>query len=203
MNIELQLTDSSSGSSSRDDSFEQTSPQKNQQEQQHPQENEDEEVSILRLPRIELSRRQYMGLLVGMLPTVLFAFEMVDEWCHVCLDDVEIDVYFFTAAFCGGIGAVLFGEDSKHWHARLIGGSIAALGSLFTIWMLLSSVSSKLGLLFVVLGLVGAMPGFVAYYVIKIMTHECFLTGPSDDFDAEYSTLSLTEPLAEEFTVDP
>jgi hypothetical protein len=202
MNIELQPTDLSGSSHDVDDEMD-FHHHRRPQDQQSPQQqnalskDQDGEVGIIRLPRIQLSRRQYVGLLVGIFPVVLFAFEMVDEWCHLCLDDVEIDAYFFTAAFCGGVGAVLVGEDSKYWHARMIGGGIAACGSLGLIFLLLSSnVSSKLGILFFLI--VGAMPGFVAYYIIKITTHECFLTGPSDDFDAEYSTLSLTEPLTEE-----
>jgi hypothetical protein len=197
MNIELQATDSSgsAGDENAHDSSLAQSPEipsnsitesTNSMMKEHP-------VS----PRRRLSCRQRLGLLIGIVPVVLFSFEMVDEWCHVCLDDVEIDAYFFTAAFCGGLGAVMYGTSMDYWHARMVGGAISALGALFTIWLLLSSISSNLGFLFLFLGILGSMPGFLAYFLVMILTDECFLTRyGDDDYDHDYAP--LTTPLTDD-----
>jgi hypothetical protein len=197
MNIELQATDSSgsAGDENAHDSGLAGSPERpsnsiaastNSMMKEHPVP-----------PRRRLSCRQRLGLLIGIFPVVLFSFEMVDEWCHVCLDDVEIDAYFFTAAFCGGLGAVMYGTNMDYWHARMVGGAISALGSLFTIWLLLSSISSNLGYLFLLLGILGSMPGFLAYFLVMILTDECFLTRyDDDDYDHDYAP--LTTPLTDD-----
>jgi hypothetical protein len=136
---------------------------------------------FLPLRRRSLSTRQKIALAIGILPVGIFALEMIPERCQVCLEDVELDAYFFTAAICGGLASVLFGWED-YWMARFCGGSIAALGSLFTIWMLLQSIPSNLAFLFVFIGILGAMPGFVAYFIVKIMSDECYVSD-IDDYD--------------------
>lgn len=200
MNIELQATDSSSESTGDDNTNVHDSSLTESPES--PSNNsivESSNNTVMKEhpvpPRRRLSCRQRLGLLIGIVPVVLFSFEMVDEWCHVCLDDVEIDAYFFTVAFCGGIGAVMYGTSMDYWHARMVGGAISALGSLFTIWMLLSSISTNLGFLFLFLGILGAMPGFLAYFLIMILTDECFLTRfDDDDYDHDYAPLTTPPP---------
>jgi hypothetical protein len=196
MNIELQATDSSgsAGDENAHDSSLAASPESPSNSIVDSTNNMMKEHTVP--PRRRLSCRQRLGLLIGIVPVVLFSFEMVDEWCHVCLDDVEIDAYFFTAAFCGGLGAVMYGTSMDYWHARMVGGAISALGSLFTIWLLLSSISSNLGFLFLFLGILGAMPGFLAYFLVLILTDECFMTR-SDDDDFDYDYAPLTTPLTD------
>ena len=194
MNIELQATDSSgsTGDENVHDSSLEGSPESPSNSIAESTNDMMKENPVT--PRRRLSCRQRLGLLIGIVPVVLFSFEMVDEWCHVCLNDVEIDAYFFTAAFCGGLGAVMYGTSMEYWHARMMGGAISALGSLFTIWLLLSSISSNLGFLFLFLGILGAMPGLVSYFLVMILTDECFLTR-SDDDDYDYDYAPLTTPL--------
>ena len=194
MNIELQATDSSgsTGDENVHDSSLEGSPESPSNSIAESTNDMMKENPVT--PRRRLFCRQRLGLLIGIVPVVLFSFEMVDEWCHVCLNDVEIDAYFFTAAFCGGLGAVMYGTSMEYWHARMMGGAISALGSLFTIWLLLSSISSNLGFLFLFLGILGAMPGLVAYFLVMILTDECFLTR-SDDDDYDYDYAPLTTPL--------
>jgi hypothetical protein len=131
-------------------------------------------------PRRRTSLRQKIALFTGIVPVCVFALEMIPERCHVCIDGVELDAYFFTAAFCGGLGAVLYGDSLDYWMARVVGGSIGALGSLFTIWMLLQSIASNLAFLFVFVGILGAMPGFVAYFIVKILSDECYVSDLDD-----------------------
>lgn len=132
------------------------------------------------------SCRQLIGLAMGFIPVMIFALEMIPERCNICLPDVELDAYFFTAAICGGLGAVLFGNGSNnnnivdYWMARAIGGAIAALGSLFTIWMLLQSIDSNLAFLFIFVGILGAMPGLVTYFLIKIISDICYVSDVND-----------------------
>jgi hypothetical protein len=180
----IELTDSNeySAPSSEDD-------EEHQEESENPI---SQKVHIT--PRWRLKWRQRIGLLIGIFPVVVFAFEAIPERCNVCMEGVTLDSYFFTAAICGGIGAVLYGDNSDYWHARMIGGSISALGSLFTIWMLLQSISSSLAFLFVFIGILGAMPGILAYYLVSILSDECYASR-GDDWENEISP--LTTPLVE------
>jgi hypothetical protein len=200
MNIELQATDSSesAGDKNAHDSSLAEAPASPSKSSVAESSNSNMMKEHSVPPPQRLSCRQRLGLFIGIVPVVLFSFEMVDEWCHVCLDDVEIDAYFFTAAFCGGLGSVMCGTSMDYWHARMVGGAISALGSLFTIWMLLSSISSNWGILFLFLGILGAMPGFLSYFLITILTDECFMTRSSDDdYDYDHDYAPLTLPLTE------
>ena len=151
-------------------------------------------------------RQQQFAALLGILPVAFFSFEMIPSWCqYFCLqqEHTSLDSYFFTAAFCGGLGAALYGSNPRYLFARFVGGSISALGSLFTNWMLLSSMSShhpsSVAVIFGLIGLfVGSMPGVVAFFVLKILTDECHLSDifMEDEFDFDDSERSrLTEPL--------
>jgi hypothetical protein len=95
---------------------------------------------------------------------------------------MALDAYFFTAAMCGGLASVMYGDSLDYWMPRLVGGSISALGSLFTVWMLLKSVPTNLAFLFVFVGILGAMPGVMIYFFMKIIADECF-PAEVDDFD--------------------
>ena len=58
----------------------------------------------------------------------------------------------------------------------IIGGALAASGSLFTMWMLLKSITTG-DVVFVfalVVGVLGAMPGIMLYYVAKILCIELY-----------------------------
>jgi hypothetical protein len=191
MHIELQATDSS-GSSSYEE--EEDGNNKTTSEPQTTDVMEDLETQKITevfptttpppptiIRRRSLSMRQKIALAIGIVPVCIFALEMIPERCQVCLEDVELDAYFFTAAICGGLAAVLFGRED-YWMARFFGGSLSALGSLFTIWMLLQSIPSNLAFLFVFIGILGAMPGFVAYFIVKILSDECYVSD-FDDYD--------------------
>jgi hypothetical protein len=198
------------------------SEQLQQQQQLHPQQpppkpDDEEETSCLPRP----TRRQQGAFCMAFLPVAFFSFKMIPSVCHtLCLqDEGEMDAYFFTAAFLGGLGATLYNTSTPYWHARFIGGAIAAIGSLFTNWMLLSSATGNSGtsasssssssslsssILAIALGvlgmIVGAMPGVVAYFIICIVSDECYLTNffaeDYDFYDDEFERSSLTVPLA-------
>ena len=194
MNIELQATDSS-GSSSYDEEAEDeySSPKKNHEKVKVPSATtivrdelgeDPENVFTSPPPRRLFTLRQQIAIAVGILPVGIFALEMIPERCNVCLEGIELDSYFCIAAICGGLGALLFGDSSldSYWLARLMGGSISALGLLFTIWMLLQSIPSNVAFLFVFVGVLGAMPGVVAYFLIRIVSDECYVSD-LNDFD--------------------
>jgi hypothetical protein len=145
---------------------------------------------VLRL----LSFRKVVSLLLGVTPICVFALEMIPERCHVCLDGVELDTYFFAAAVCGGVAAVSYGDGSTYLLARLLGGAISALGALFMIWLVLVSSSNTNDgavvafLLFGFVGILGAMPGVGAYFVIRILSDLCYVSD-IHDFD-EFAPLT-------------
>ena len=175
--------------------------------QNHDEPQRTVERRFIRQQEISCQRRQQQfAVLIGILPVALFSFEMIPSWCqYFCLqqEDISLDSYFFTAAFCGGLGAALYGTNPRYMFARFVGGSISGVGSLFTIWMLLSSMSSQhppaVAVVFGLIGLfVGSMPGVVAFFVLKILTDECHLSDifMEDEFDIDDTERSrLTEPL--------
>lgn len=136
------------------------------------------------------SLRRTFAVLLGVVPVGLFALEMVPERCHLCLDHVELDTYFVVVALCGGVGATLYSAEFWNYSAaRFLGGAVAALGSLFTVWMILQS--GGLALPFVVVGVLGAMPGVAVYFLVKILSDEC-CSGRNDDdgYDDEFRALT-------------
>lgn len=139
-------------------------------------------IMALQQQRKNLTVRQRVAIVIGTLPVVVCSLEMIPDRCHVCRDDMELDAYFFTAAVCGGFAAVIYGDSLVYWLPRLVGGSISALGSLFTIWMVLTSIPSNLAFLLFFVGALGAMPGVLIYFLMKIVADECFVSD-LDDYD--------------------
>jgi hypothetical protein len=135
MNIELQATDSSGFSSYDEEAEDDPSSPKNHEKvpsasavvrdalgEDHP-----ENVFTSPPPRrlCLFTIRQQIAIAVGILPVCIFALKMIPERCNVCLEGIELDSYFFIAAICGGLGALLYGKSSldSYWLARLMGGS--------------------------------------------------------------------------------
>jgi hypothetical protein len=193
MHIELQATDSSGSSKEDEEDYADV-------EGHHPQTNmaqselikdisiqqQQQQQEFLCRPSLDfllnyLTFRRVVSLLLGVAPVCIFALEMIPERCHVCLDGVELDTYFFAAAVCGGLAAILFGS-STYVLARLLGGAISALGALFLIWLVLTTIPSNMAFLFVFVGILGAMPGVGAYFVIRILSDLCYFSD-IDDFD--------------------
>ncbi len=140
-------------------------------------------LMAMREQRRRLTVRQRVAIVIGTLPVAICSLEMIPDRCHLCRQDMELDAYFFTAAMCGGFAAVIYGDSLDYWMPRLLGGSISALGSLFTVWMLLTSVPTNLAFLFVFVGILGAMPGIVIYFLLKIVADECFASDVEDDYE--------------------
>lgn len=139
----------------------------------------------MRDQRRRLSSRQRVAVVVGVLPVAICSLEMIPDRCRICRQDVQMDAYIFTAAICGGFAAVIYGNSLDYWMPRLVGGASAALGSLFTNWMLLTSIPSNWAFLLIVFGVLGAMPGLVIYFSLKIMADECFVTDQDVEDDYE------------------
>jgi hypothetical protein len=131
-------------------------------------------LRMMKDQRRRLITRQRVAVVVGALPVTICSLEMIPDRCRICRQDVQMDAYIFTAAICGGFAAVIYGKSLEYWMPRLVGGASAALGTLCTNWVLLSSIPSKWAFLLIVLGALGAMPGLVIYFSLKIIADECF-----------------------------
>lgn len=146
-----------------------------------------------------LSVLQYtLAIFLCIIPVGLFAMEMIPERCKICLDHVELDTYFVISALCGGFGATLLSHDFWEYSlARFLGGAVSSLGALFTIWMILQAIppssSNIVAIMFIFVGILGAMPGVVVYFLVKIVSDECWVSSDlQDDFEDDHFT-SLTK----------
>mmetsp|Transcript_6104 Transcript_6104/g.15118 ORF Transcript_6104/g.15118 Transcript_6104/m.15118 type:complete len:232 (-) Transcript_6104:1221-1916(-) len=156
----------------------------------------------LRVARDEHRSRSFLAIIrytvalsLCIIPVFLFALEMVPERCHICLDRVELNAYFVTSALCGGFGAVLLSHDfEEYFVARLLGGSVGSTGALYTVWMILKGMppDNVLHALFLLVGFLGAMPGLIVYFLVKIISDECGVSGSQNSED---NFSSLTKPL--------
>mmetsp|Transcript_4264 Transcript_4264/g.10299 ORF Transcript_4264/g.10299 Transcript_4264/m.10299 type:complete len:240 (+) Transcript_4264:172-891(+) len=129
-------------------------------------------------------------------PVGVFALEMIPERCNMCLDEVELETFFVASAVCGGFGAILFvGDDLwDYFVAKFLGGAASSLGALFTVWMVLRSIASEsivvAVMVLLLVGSLGAMPGVLVYFLVKIVSDECWV---SDLKDLEDDFSSLTK----------
>lgn len=142
--------------------------------------------------------RFVIALMLCTLPIIVFSLEMIPGRCKICLDNVELETYFVASAMCGGIGASLLRHDcSKYSFARFLGGAIGSIGALFTIWMIMQTLPpiNILDFIFPIVGMVGAMPGLIAYFLVKTLLDELFATN-QQDFEDDFS--SLTKPITGE-----
>lgn len=133
-----------------------------------------------------------IGFSFCILPTVIFSLEMVPETCKICLDNVELTAYFAVTSLCGGVGATLLSNDfAEYFLAKFLGGTVGSLGALFITWMILREIppTNALNIIFLSVGILGAMPGVVVYFLVKIASDEC---GGSDlqDFEDDFSSLT-------------
>ena len=143
--------------------------------------------------RRRLSSRQRLAVFIGVLPVALCSLEMIPDKCRICQEDNQMDAYIFTAAICGGFGAVIYGTSLDYWMPRLVGGAFSALGSLCTNWMVLTSIPAKWSFLLILFGILGAMPGVVIYFTLKIVADECFESSDKDLEDEYEEVAPLTK----------
>jgi hypothetical protein len=110
---------------------------------------------------------------------------------------VELNTYFFASALCGGFGASLFCRDfAEYFLAKFLGGTIGSLGALFTMWMILQAIppTNALSMISLLVGALGAMPGLLVYFLVKLISDECW--SDQQEFEDDFS--SLTKPIIEE-----
>ena len=160
--------------------------------------------------RAKCHLRRVFAVVVGVLPILLFAWsllaaeeenEAAKANCHslqCLLGQVEEDTYFGFVAVCGGFGALLYSDEFWNYSlARWVGGCVAALGSILTIWTVSQAISVEdhaailLALMCIFLGVLGSLPGLLLYHVIKIAIDECFAAEADDEFDDEYTALTV------------
>jgi hypothetical protein len=148
----------------------------------------------VRVPCRQSAIRKKLAILMGTIPVYFLALEMTPEHCNFCRTEKDATAsYFAAAAACGGIGATLYGYSCRDWFARLIGGAVAALGSFFMMWMLLKSISTNVVvfLFAIVVGILGAMPGLLTYFIVKLMSDECCFYYERDSHHAEDEVVPL------------
>lgn len=126
---------------------------------------------------------QNIVLALSLPPLYFLAMEMTQEHCHFCqhaIDDNPSNPYIIVAAaLWGSLMVTLY--DRSHLWASIFGGAVAASGSLFTMWMLLKSITSN-DVVFVfalLVGILGAMPGIMIHFVAKILCEEWSRSAPS------------------------
>jgi len=132
------------------------------------------------------------------MPVIVFAFEMIPERCNICLDNVELNTYLVTSALSGGFGATLLSHDfAEYLLARFLGGTVGSLGALLTVYMMLIALPliNVLNVVSILVGILGAMPGLVVYFLVKIVSDECWVSD-LQDFEDDFS--SLTKLMIEE-----
>lgn len=136
--------------------------------------NEEREPSLRPSRPQQRAIRKTLAILIGAIPVYFLALEMTAEHCHFC-QTKSVAYYVVTAAVCGGTGATLYGYSRRYWYARCIAGVVAALGSLFVMRMILKSISSNAVVFFfaMVVGIFGAMPGFLTYFLLTTVLQEC------------------------------
>ncbi|CAJ1930911.1 unnamed protein product [Cylindrotheca closterium] len=123
----------------------------------------------------------YQRIVLGLsLPPLYFlAVEMTKEHCYFChraIDDSSNTCIVVAAALWGSLMATLYEQCNRNHHccASVFGGALAASGSLYTMWMLLESIASNdvVFLFALLVGVLGAMPGILLYFVAKIFCSE-------------------------------
>eukprot|EP00536_Pseudo-nitzschia_multiseries_P004856 jgi/Psemu1/11068/gm1.11068_g len=142
-----------------------------------------------------------LGISLCTVPVGVFALEMIPELCNMCLDEVELETYFVASAVCGGLGAVALLDDDpsrEYLAAKFMGGAASSLGALFTVWMVLRSIASDSVVVAVMVlffaGAFGAMPGVLVYFVVKIVSDECWVSDLKDLEDDFSSLTKLVTP---------
>jgi hypothetical protein len=165
--------------------------------------------TAIRQQRPCCSLRRIVALVLAILPLAVFVLETTtrstannnnDENCRRCilLSHWKVETCIGMVAVFGGFGALLY--SNEYWNyslARWLGGFIASLGSLLTIWMVSQNLAGDSNFLFVLwvslfVGILGTMPGIVVYFVAKIATDEWFATSfdVHDGLGCGYSTLT-------------
>ena len=136
--------------------------------------------------------RHTIALSLCIVPIIIFSVGRIPERCKICLDDVELTTYFVISALCGGFGAALLGHDfAEYFLARFLGGAVGSLGALFTILMILEAIPpvNVLHVAFLSIGVLGAMPGLLLYFLVKIVSDECWVSD-QQDFEDDFSSLT-------------
>lgn len=136
--------------------------------------------------------RYTMAFSLCIFPIIVFTLEMIPERCNICLENVELNAYFVMTALCGGFGATLLSHDfAEYFLARFLGGAVSSIGALFTIWMILKEIlpNNVLNVIFLLVGILGAMPGLVVYFLVKIISDECCVSN-LQDIDDDFKSLT-------------
>jgi len=142
--------------------------------------------------------RYIFGSSLCIIPAFFFSFEIIPERCKICLDNAELNTCFVTSGLCGGFGATLLSHDiSEYFCAKFLGGGVGSLGALITIRIILQAIpsSNAFSVAFLFVGILGAMPGSVVYFLVKNVAEEIKTSDPQyfeDDF-ASLTKLIMVE----------
>jgi len=150
--------------------------------------------------------RHWVGVSISVLPLLIFAVRAsTHRWRP---NQVFPADFAIIAATCAGLGAVLFGSvdyyDDRYWLARFMGGTTSSISALCIMIIVLSSISHEADTNvapFLLVGILGVMPGIVVYYLIRIMSDECCrersLWAEPDDNDEEVNYGTMYRPLTD------
>lgn len=110
---------------------------------------------------------QKIGFWILAIPLVLCGMEMVPGWGMFNLG-WPYTWFYAIAATTGLVGGGLLARGSRL--AGICGGCIGSVGALYATVMLLENVNQIHSIMLAIVGMIGAIPGFIAYLVLKKLT---------------------------------
>lgn len=133
-------------------------------EEEFPVDNPDDTSEIEPEEEKEETLGQTIGGGLAGLSVVFCAMEMVPGWGFIGLD-WPANTFYIIAGVCGAISGFLFAHESRI--AGFAGGLAGEVGALFAIQFLLQHVNRANTLILVVVGIIGALPGFGIYWLLS------------------------------------
>jgi len=68
---------------------------------------------------------------------------------------------------CGAVSGTFLG--ARYPVPGLIGGAVSGVGALYAVALVLDNVDSVYSLFLVIAGMIGALPGLIVYFVLKLV----------------------------------
>lgn len=106
---------------------------------------------------------QNIGIWIVMIPLVICGMEMVPGWGFMGLNWNPV-WFYLVAGMTGMVGGAMVAKEE--WFAGLVAGPFVSIGALFATALVLQNVKATNNLVLTLVGMIGAIPGFLLYYGI-------------------------------------